>query len=442
MTNTKTHGGTRPGAGRKSSGDGRTERLSVRLTEKLAARLRDSGRAGELIESAFEFWDANQDRSRHLESGDVNQAGLAHQGDKPTPATLENGDANQAGLTLSFLAEFASLGRKVWADGADGICIENIPMGLSDARLRAKWGKWAEDADALADAYRRYQPMASRVREILLSTNPVLTDSDLSSWYEKTHNTVNVDRAIGLLHAYALIINDGALPCGGRALIEFMGTVGMRIEVEESGRWISEALEANRLDVAVAFGAGDYAIHGEEAVLNSLRATLKMGTALAWWERDAEFCRKIDPIIETLAGMPEFLILVQKADKVQFWALIQSIPPDWESLAAFKDAWAPMAAKHGEEVLFMLFERFTTWKRSELKHRLALRPPWEPDPGPDLAILGLKPGATPQDIKKAFRSFRQRHHPDKGGDHDHFLRGEKAYANLIKGTKSTGSRAA
>lgn len=448
MTTPKTHGGTRRGAGRKPTSNGRTERLSVRLTEKLAARLRDSGRAGELVEEAFEFWDANQDRSGHFESGDGNQAGTTHQGNKATPASLENGDGNQAGLTLSFLAEFVSLRCKVWADGGDGTRIDRIPLGLSDAGLYAEWGKWiyqwGGDPAALADSYRRFQPMAQRVREVLLSANPLLTDSDLTGWH-RTPGTVDIDGAIGRLHAYALIINDGALSCGGRALIEFMRATSQtsgRIDVEDTGCWIVEALEARRLDAAVAFGAGDYAIHGEEAVLNSLRANLKMDVALVWWKRDAEFCRKIDPIIETLAGMPEFLALAQKADKVQFWGAIKVIPSDWESLAAFKDAWASMAARHGEEILFTLFERFTTWKRAGLQHRLALRAPWEPDPGPDLAILGLKPGATPQEIKSAFRSFRQRHHPDKGGDHDLFLRGEEAYANLIKGTKSTGSRAA
>lgn len=432
---TKAHGGARPGAGRKPTGDGRTERLSVRLKPKLAARLRESGRAGELVEEAFDFWDANQDRPPRLESGDVIQANPTPKAGNPSPASLEIGDGNQDGLTLSFLAGFAALGRKVWRDGGDGICPEDIPLGLDDAAFHADWGHWVEEwkpgsGAELLEAYRAYGPMAERVREALLRANPLLDAEELASVLRSGTDTVDSAAAIKLLHDYALIINDHGQPCDAKSLLAFMRAADSRTAADDTGWWIMEALEAGRMDVAVAFGAGDYANHGEEAVLIALRAKVKLSTALEWWGRDPEFCRKVDPIIETLAGTPGFPALAQKADKVRFWGMIRGIEPDWASLADFKAAWAPMAAKHGDETLFALFERFTAWTRAQLRHRLALRVPGEPDPGPDLAILGLQPGATRKDIKAAWRRFVQRHHPDKGGDHEHFIHVKAAYDRL------------
>lgn len=122
------HGGKRPGAGRPSK-DGRTERLSVRLSSRLAGRLRDSGQAGEIIESALEF-----------------------------------GAVNQDGLSLTFLAEFARLGRLYWpVEGGDGTTIEDIPLRLSDAKLHEDWMIWhGDDGPGIETAYRQYGPMAQR----------------------------------------------------------------------------------------------------------------------------------------------------------------------------------------------------------------------------------------------------------------------------------------
>ena len=37
------------------------------------------------------------------------------------------------------------------------------------------------------------------------------------------------------------------------------------------------------------------------------------------------------------------------------------------------------------------------------------------------AVLGVKPGASPAEIKAAYRALVKRHHPDAGGDVDRIL---------------------
>jgi DnaJ-class molecular chaperone len=44
--------------------------------------------------------------------------------------------------------------------------------------------------------------------------------------------------------------------------------------------------------------------------------------------------------------------------------------------------------------------------------------------------LGLKRGASPDDIKKAYRSMAMKHHPDRGGDEHKFKEIEEAYRTL------------
>lgn len=44
--------------------------------------------------------------------------------------------------------------------------------------------------------------------------------------------------------------------------------------------------------------------------------------------------------------------------------------------------------------------------------------------------LGLKKGASPDDIKKAYRSMAMKHHPDRGGDEHKFKEIEEAYRTL------------
>ena len=46
------------------------------------------------------------------------------------------------------------------------------------------------------------------------------------------------------------------------------------------------------------------------------------------------------------------------------------------------------------------------------------------------ATLGLKKGASPEDIKKAYRSLAMKHHPDRGGDEKKFKEIEEAYRTL------------
>ena len=42
-------------------------------------------------------------------------------------------------------------------------------------------------------------------------------------------------------------------------------------------------------------------------------------------------------------------------------------------------------------------------------------------------VLGLKRSASDEDIKTKYRELILVHHPDKGGDHDEFLKVQQAY---------------
>jgi curved DNA-binding protein CbpA len=42
-------------------------------------------------------------------------------------------------------------------------------------------------------------------------------------------------------------------------------------------------------------------------------------------------------------------------------------------------------------------------------------------------VLGLAPGATADDVKRAFRAIALRTHPDHGGDQDAFIDAKRAH---------------
>jgi len=46
-------------------------------------------------------------------------------------------------------------------------------------------------------------------------------------------------------------------------------------------------------------------------------------------------------------------------------------------------------------------------------------------------VLGLPPGAPPEEIKKAYKALAKKHHPDKGGDPEEFKRINKAYEEAL-----------
>lgn len=46
-------------------------------------------------------------------------------------------------------------------------------------------------------------------------------------------------------------------------------------------------------------------------------------------------------------------------------------------------------------------------------------------------ILGVRPGASPGEIRAAYRSFARRHHPDAGGDPERFIAVHDAYRALL-----------
>lgn len=45
-------------------------------------------------------------------------------------------------------------------------------------------------------------------------------------------------------------------------------------------------------------------------------------------------------------------------------------------------------------------------------------------------VLGVAPGASPREVRAAFRRFAAAHHPDRGGDPDRFRAGVDAYRRL------------
>jgi curved DNA-binding protein len=48
-------------------------------------------------------------------------------------------------------------------------------------------------------------------------------------------------------------------------------------------------------------------------------------------------------------------------------------------------------------------------------------------------ILGLNPGASEEEVKKAYRKLAMKHHPDRGGDEAEFKRIKEAYENITAG---------
>jgi hypothetical protein len=47
-------------------------------------------------------------------------------------------------------------------------------------------------------------------------------------------------------------------------------------------------------------------------------------------------------------------------------------------------------------------------------------------------VLGLRPGATREDIESAFRSLARQHHPDKGGEPAEFIAAQKAREEALR----------
>ena len=49
-------------------------------------------------------------------------------------------------------------------------------------------------------------------------------------------------------------------------------------------------------------------------------------------------------------------------------------------------------------------------------------------------VLGVRPGASDQELRAAFRRFARAHHPDRGGDPSTFQVGLEAYERLTSPT--------
>ena len=73
--------------------------------------------------------------------------------------------------------------------------------------------------------------------------------------------------------------------------------------------------------------------------------------------------------------------------------------------------------------------------------RESMRTMWQSDANPArviiqrqqaLAVLGLPPNATPQQIKRRYRALAKQHHPDRGGDPRQMQKIIAAYEFLMK----------
>jgi curved DNA-binding protein CbpA len=52
---------------------------------------------------------------------------------------------------------------------------------------------------------------------------------------------------------------------------------------------------------------------------------------------------------------------------------------------------------------------------------------------PELALLELKPGASKEEVKAAYRRLARQHHPDCGGDPAKFKEIQAAYETAMAG---------
>jgi hypothetical protein len=73
--------------------------------------------------------------------------------------------------------------------------------------------------------------------------------------------------------------------------------------------------------------------------------------------------------------------------------------------------------------------------------RVSVRTMWQSNANPArailqrqqaLAVLGLPPNATPQQIKRRYRTLAKQHHPDCGGDPHQMQKVIAAYELLMK----------
>jgi DnaJ-domain-containing protein 1 len=58
------------------------------------------------------------------------------------------------------------------------------------------------------------------------------------------------------------------------------------------------------------------------------------------------------------------------------------------------------------------------------------RPPHSTGSGPH-AVLGVRPGATREEIRSAYRALAMRHHPDHGGDAEKMRSINEAYRVIV-----------
>ena len=75
-------------------------------------------------------------------------------------------------------------------------------------------------------------------------------------------------------------------------------------------------------------------------------------------------------------------------------------------------------------------QNWEAWKRHHGRRIHNLQAEKPPEPNADYKALGLQPGATRDDIRKAYYRLAKKHHPDAGGNPEQFQALLESYERL------------
>jgi hypothetical protein len=193
---------------------------------------------------------------------------------------------------------------------------------------------------------------------------------------------------------------------------------------------------------ALATGYASTALEGEQAARSVCpdAETHRSGTAASYHR---ELCARRraakPPNKHTGATVQEFLyrdwmgecdedwesiphLIVKKTKKLVFVETDDYHPDPWDRETYALDR-AELEA-NGSVWSHPARERFYTTPYEQRRRS------WAP---PDLAVLGLKRGASKEEIKAAYRRLARQHHPDCGGDAEKFKELQAAYERAMAG---------
>lgn len=127
-------------------------------------------------------------------------------------------------------------------------------------------------------------------------------------------------------------------------------------------------------------------------------------------QRDAQNRRKLQENLERL-----------KRDEPKAEAPSPDRPPRRENASRARQNWEAWKRHHGRRI-----------------HNLAAEKP--PEPHADYKALGLPPGASRDDIRKAYYRLAKKHHPDAGGNPEQFQMLLESYERLSGDSGQANSR--